>query len=51
MRKEYLTVQEKKQKLAAVADGPYEVMEANNNTVVLKIHGKHERVSWDRVAE
>ena len=51
IRKEYFNPKkDKKHKLATIATGPYEVIEVNQDTVVIKDDDlQHERISRDRV--
>ena len=51
VRKEFFDKENKKHKLAPIADGPYRVVSLTPDTVVLRIGEEDERVSRDRIVE
>ncbi|MGH0053543.1 MAG: DDE-type integrase/transposase/recombinase [Sphaerochaetaceae bacterium] len=51
IRKEYFSKEHPKHKLAPLADGPYEVIDCDDKTVVVEIGNQHERISRDRIVK
>lgn len=51
IRKEYFSKEQPKHKLAPLANGPYEVINCDNKTVVVETGNQHERISRERIVK